>query len=208
MTATRMDDRTVSRRACFALPALLVLIARSDARAAGPPVGRVEEVRGTATAELGPSKRPLSSNAEIYVGEKISTADQSRVAVRLGKDTKLRLGEKASMKVDRFQDSGGEVTLEEGPALIEKPARSAPKSVTMRSPSGDLTIRDGKAFAGPSQGVFGVLAVRGEVTVRGGGRSVRLRAGEGTDIKSPGAAPTPARRWGKARVQAALALVD
>lgn len=199
----------VSRRACFALPALLALFSRSGARAASPPVaGQVEEVRGTATAELDQSKRPLSSNAEVYEGEKISTAERSRVALRLGKDTKLRLGDNAHLKIDRFQDSGGEITLEDGPVLLDKPSKCIPQSVRLKGPFGSVTVRDSTIFAGPSQGVFGVLAVKGDVTVQAGGRSVRLRAGEGTDIKSPGAAPTPARRWGKARVQAALASVD
>ena len=35
-----------------------------------------------------------------------------------------------------------------------------------------------------------------------------LDEGEGTDIPRRGAAPTPAKRWGEARIRAALAQVE
>jgi len=208
MTAERNNDLTLCRRTFLGLPAVLSLFVRSDAFAAGPPAGGVEEVRGTATAELDQDKRALSPYAEVHVGEKISTAERSRIELRLGVDTKVRLGDFAHIKIDRFEDSGGEITLERGPLLLDKPAKSAPQSVQLKSPFGIVTVRGSKIFAGPSQDQFGILVVEGDVTVEAGGRSVRLRTGEGTDIKSPGAAPSPSRRWAAARVQAALASVD
>jgi hypothetical protein len=198
----------LSRRSFLALPAFLPLIVSTDARAAAPPAGAGEEVRGTATGELDQDKRVLSSRAEVYVGEKISTAERSRIELRLGLDTKVRLGDMAHIKIDRFEDSGGEITLEQGPVLLDKPAKSVPQSVQLKSPFGTVSVRGSKIFAGPSQGRFGILVVEGDVTVEAGGRSVRLHAGEGTDIQSRGAAPTPARRWAEARVRAALASVD
>jgi len=208
MTTGPQDDGTLSRRTFLSLPALLPLFVSIRALAAGPPAGAVEEVRGTATGEIDGNKQVLSSRAEVYVGEKISTAEQSRIELRLGLDTKVRLGDMAQIKIDRFEDAGGELTLEAGPVLLDKPSKSAPQSVQLKSPFGVVTVRGSKIFAGPSQGQFGVLVVDGDVTVQAGGRSVRLRSGEGTNIKSPGATPTPARRWAEARVRAALASVD
>jgi hypothetical protein len=180
---------------------------RQTARAAGPPIGRVAEVKGTAAAETDRKQRPLSTGGDVYEGDKVSTTGGSRVEVRLGQDTKVRLGGDASIRIDRFQESGGAVTLEAGPMLLEKPSKSTPESVAVRSPYGLVTVRDSKVFAGPSQGVFGILVVEGEATVQSGSRTIRLRSGEGTDIKSPGAAPAAPRRWGAGRVKAALASV-
>jgi hypothetical protein len=207
-TTGQQDVGMLSRRAFLSLPALLPLFVSTDALAAAPPAGAVEEVRGTATAELDQDRRMLTSRAEVYVGEKISTAERSRIELRLGLDTKVRLGDMARIKIDRFQDSGGEITLEEGPLLLDKPSRSAPQSVQLKSPFGIVTVRGSKIFAGPNQGEFGILVIDGNVTVEAAGRSIRLQAGEGTNIKSPGAAPSPARRWAAARVKAALASVD
>jgi ferric-dicitrate binding protein FerR (iron transport regulator) len=191
-------------------PALLSLFVRSDVFAASPlPAGRVNEVRGSATGDSDNGTRVLSPNADVYVGEKISTAEQSRIEILLGADTKLRLGDMASIKIDRFQTgAGGEITFEQGPLLLDNPSNAAKRSMQVGGPFGRITVRRGRIFAGPSQGVFGILVVQGDVAVQAGGRTVRLRSGEGTDIKSPGAAPTDPRRWGAPRVQAALASVD
>jgi ferric-dicitrate binding protein FerR (iron transport regulator) len=210
MSVQRKDLSFTRRPILIGLPALLSLFACRDVLAANPPVaGRVNEVRGTVTAESDQDKRVLSRGANVYVGEKISTAEQSRIELSLDLDAKLRLGELAHIKIDRVQAaSAGEITLEQGPLLLEKLPDSAARPLRVNSPFGVITVRDSRMFAGPSQGVFGILVVRGGVVVQAGGRSVRLRSGEGTDIKSPGAAPTPPRRWGKPRVQAALASVD
>jgi hypothetical protein len=50
--------------------------------------------------------------------------------------------------------------------------------------------------------------VRGSVAVTSAGQQVILREGEGTDVVSPGAPPTPVKRWGQERIRAALASVS
>jgi ferric-dicitrate binding protein FerR (iron transport regulator) len=210
MSEQRKDPRFTRRPLLFGLPALLALSAHSDALAESPPpAGRVDEVRGTATAEVAQDKRILSAAASVFVGESVLTAEQSRIALRLGRDTTLRLGEKARIKIDRFLvAAGGEITLEQGPLLLDKAPNSGARPVQVRGPFGLITVRGTKIFAGPSQGVFGIVVVQGAVVVAAAGQSVTLRSGEGTDIRSPGAAPTPPRRWGPPRVEAALASVD
>jgi hypothetical protein len=49
---------------------------------------------------------------------------------------------------------------------------------------------------------------RGAVDVRAAGRTVRLRSGEGTDIRAIGAAPGPVKRWGAEKIGRAMALVS
>jgi ferric-dicitrate binding protein FerR (iron transport regulator) len=210
VSTQRLDQGIARRPFLFGLCALLALWARSQALAqTPPPAGNIDEVRGTATAETPTDKRVLSPDADVFVGDAITTAEQSRIELHLGRDTTLRLGENARLKIDRFRtDSGGEITLERGPLLLDKASDSAARPVRVRGPFGLITVGGTKIFAGPSQGVFGILVVQGAVVVEAAGRRITLRSGEGTDIRSPGAAPTPPRRWGNARVQAALASVD
>jgi hypothetical protein len=68
-------------------------------------------------------------------------------------------------------------------------------------------VRGTRFFAGPSGNLFGVFVARGSVVVSGGGGQVVLHAGDGTDIRYPGAAPTPPKRWGPPRIAAAMASV-
>jgi FecR protein len=173
------------------------------------PAGRVDDVKGTAIAELASDKRDLGSQADVYVGDNVSTGDKSHLEMHLGRDTKVRLGEKTRLKIDRFLvNSGGEITLGDGSLLIDKAPESSARPVQVRSAFGLITVRGTIVFAGPSQGVFGILVTRGEVVVAAAGRRVRLRSGQGTSIASPGDPPTPARRWDAQRVREALASVD
>jgi len=77
----------------------------------------------------------------------------------------------------------------------------------IHGPFGVIAVRGTRFFAGPSNKVFGVFVEEGTVTVSAAGRQVILRAGEGTDIRSAGARPTPPTRWGQARISAAYASV-
>ena len=57
-----------------------------------------------------------------------------------------------------------------------------------------------------ARGRTSVFVARGSVAVRGvdGGTDVLLDAGHGTDVL-PGEPPNPAKRWGAARVERAMA---
>jgi ferric-dicitrate binding protein FerR (iron transport regulator) len=78
----------------------------------------------------------------------------------------------------------------------------------IRSPFALIAVRGTRFFAGPSNGRFGVFVERGSVAVMAAGQQVVLHDGEGTDVSSPGARPTPVRRWQPPRIRAALASVS
>jgi hypothetical protein len=197
------NRRWLLRHGAMALPFILASIA---ARAAER-VGSVEEVRGEAFAELEGGRRTLDRTAPVFLGDEVVTGNASRLGMRLGRDTKIRLGEQARLKIDRFLvDAGGEMTLRSGPLLFDRPGR-ARAGVQIRSPFALIAVRGTRFFAGPSNGRFGVFVVRGSVAVTAAGQQVILRDGEGTDVVSPGAPPTPVKRWAPERVRAALASV-
>jgi ferric-dicitrate binding protein FerR (iron transport regulator) len=201
-------DRSCSRRwllrqGALALPFMLAL---RPAHAAER-VGSVEDVTGEAFAELELVHRTLDRAAPVFLGEEVVTGIASRLAMRLGRDTRIRLGEQARLKIDRFLvEAGGEMTLYSGPLLFDGHRRRA--GVQIRSPFALIAVRGTRFFAGPSNDRFGVFVVRGSVAVTSAGQQVILRKGEGTDIFSPAMPPTPVKRWAPERVRAALASVS
>jgi ferric-dicitrate binding protein FerR (iron transport regulator) len=167
--------------------------------------GLVEEVKGQAFAQAAAERRRLEQAAPVFIADEVSTGSESRLAMRLGRDTILRLGELARIKIDRFLvNAGGEVTLESGPLLFERPPGRAPSGVHIRSPFALIAVRGTRLFAGPSAGVFGVFVERGAVDVSAGGQRVVVKAGQGTNIAYPGAAPTPPAPWKPARISNAF----
>jgi ferric-dicitrate binding protein FerR (iron transport regulator) len=196
------NRRWLLRRGALALS---FIVALGPARAVER-VGSVEDVTGEAFAELESVRRALDRAAPVFLSEEVVTGVASRLGMRLGRDTTVRLGEQARLKIDRFLvDAGGEMTLRSGPLLFDGQPRRA--GVQIRSPFALIAVRGTRFFAGPSNDRFGVFVVRGSVAVISAGQQVILRGGEGTDIASPGAPPTPVKRWAPERVRAALASV-
>jgi len=197
------NRRWLLRRGALALPLALVL---RPARAVEP-VGAVEEVTGEAFGELDSTRRTLDRAAPVFLSEEVVTGLASRLAMRLGRDTTVKLGEQARLKIDRFLvNAGGEMTLRSGPMLFDgRPHHSA---MQIRSPFALIAVRGTRFFAGPSNDRFGVFVARGSVAVSAAGQQVILREGDGTDIAAPGAPPTPVKRWGTERIRAALASVS
>ena len=197
------NRRWLLRNGALALPFVLALrTARAVER-----VGSVEEVTGEAFAELELVRRALDRTAPVFLNEEVLTGVGSRLGMRLGRDTTVRLGEQARLKIDRFLvDAGGEMTLRSGPLLFDGQPRRG--GVRIRSPFALIAVRGTRFFAGPSNDRFGVFVVRGSVAVTSAGEQVILRQGEGTDIASPGAPPTPVKRWAPERIRAAVASVS
>ncbi len=197
------------RREVLAMAALVPAWASPVVARAEPRAGLVLTVNGEAMAELGRERRALAADGPVFIGDRVATGDATRAALRLGQATELRLGERARITIDRFlTEAGGTITLGAGALLVDKTPGSDPRSLRIRSSYGVIAVRGTRFFAGPSNGVFGVFVARGKVSVRAAGRTVTLETGQGTDIARPGAAPTPARDWGVARIRAALAQVE
>jgi hypothetical protein len=203
-------EQLIGRRDVLgSVAALLASLAFNGRSSAAVPAGRVEEIKGEAFADASNQHRPLEMSSSIYVGDRVETGPSSRLTMLLGVDTTIRLGERAHILIDQFlSTTGGEISLQSGPMLFDRPSGSPPVPVKIKSPYGLIAVRGTKFFAGPSNGVFGVFVDHGTVVVAGGGSEVVLQAGEGTNLSSPGAKPTAAVKWGNERIQAALASVS
>jgi ferric-dicitrate binding protein FerR (iron transport regulator) len=200
----------ISRRFLLRLTMTPVVLALAPAaHAQADKAGAVEEIKGEAFAEKASVRRALDRAAPVFIRDQIATGGGSRLTMRLGRDTMLKLGEWGRVVIDRYLvNAGGEITLGSGALLFDRPAGAKPAALTVRSPFGLIAVRGTRFFAGPSNNVFGVFVARGRVTVSAAGRSVTLRAGEGTNIARPGDAPTPPARWGEPRIISAMMSVN
>ncbi|MCC2095789.1 MAG: FecR domain-containing protein [Hyphomicrobiales bacterium] len=174
--------------------------------------GQVAAIRGAATATSRVQSRTLSRALQlqdkVFVQDLLATSRQSRLNVKLGAATQLYMGENTRVVIDdQLVKRGGDIRLSSGALLFQREAPDPKPGVTINSPFALLAVRGTTVFAGPSNGVFGVFVVDGEVQVRAAGASVVLKPGEGTNIQRVGARPTAAAAWGKARIEAALASV-
>jgi ferric-dicitrate binding protein FerR (iron transport regulator) len=171
------------------------------------PAGLVEDIKGEGFAEAAIARRVLERNSPVFIADLIGTGAVSRLTIHLGQHTRLRLGERVRIMIDRYLvDAGGEFRLESGAMLFDQPS-GQPSPIQIRSPFGLIAVRGTRFFAGPSAGVFGVFVERGTVAVTAAGREVVLLMGQGTDIPRPGDKPRTARRWGEPRIRDALASV-
>jgi ferric-dicitrate binding protein FerR (iron transport regulator) len=200
----------MNRRFLLRSIALLSLYCSSTVlSAAAIAIGIVAELRGQALAELNETQRSLDFNSSVFLGDTLRTGENSRLAVLLAEKTRLRLGAKTTVTVDRFiADAGGELSLASGALLLEAPAQTLPKGLTVQSPFALIAVRGTVFFAGPINGVFGVFVESGSIDVTAAGTTVRLRTGEGTDIAKAGDPPGPVKKWGKAKIDRAFALVQ
>jgi len=202
------SDRPCNRRRHLwrGMLALPFIFALKPARAVER-VGSVDEITGEAFAELESVRRPLDRAAPVFLSEEVATGVASRLGMRLGRNTTVRLGERARLKIDQFLvDAGGEMTLSAGPLLFDGQPHGA--RLQIRSPFALIAVRGTRFFAGPSNDRFGVFVARGSVTVTSAGEQVILHQGEGTDVAAPGTPPTPVKRWAPERIRAALASVS
>ena len=200
----RISRRRMLTLALSPVAGLVADMARADSERAGS----VKEVRGEAFAEANTVRRELEPEGPLFVRDQVRTGEDSRLIMRLGRATTIRVGEKALLEIDHYMmDLGGEIELKSGPVLFDRPAGAPPSSLRIRSPFGLIAVRGTRFFAGPSDGWFGVFVERGVVSVTAAGQEVVLGAGQGTTIRWPGAAPTRPAQWRDRRIRAALASI-
>ena len=193
----------VSRRSLICGAGAAILASSGTAATAA---GSVESIRGEGYVDASGERRWLAAAAPVFIGDMVCTGVESRMGLKLGTRTQVFLGADARLKLDRFVvEAGGTLVLERGALRVNHEPRKTNIPFSVRSPFALLAVRGTRFFAGPSNGVFGVFVERGIVAVSGGGKTVTVTAGLGTNVASPGAQPTDPTRWGEGRIAAALA---
>ena len=170
--------------------------------------GSVVQATGQSTGQLNGEKRVLAVGDSVFIDDMLATGAGARLAAKLGELTHLSLGERTRVRIDKFLvDRGGELVLERGAILFDRPDDKPSGQLNVTTPFGLIAARGTKFFAGPSDGVFGVFVEHGLVTVKTRKGEVSLTNGQGTDLASANAAPTPVKVWGDLRIAQALASV-
>src|SRR5260370_32473412 len=132
------NRRWLLRHGALAFPFILVGIpARAVER-----VGSVEDVKGEAFAELDAVRRTLDRAAPVFLADEVVTGAASRLGMRLGGNTTIRLGEQARLKIDRFLvDAGGGVKLRPSAVVFVRPARRPPAAAENPNPLSPVGCR-------------------------------------------------------------------
>lgn len=131
------------------LTGLMLMALFAGAVAAEVPAGRVKAVFGEVTAEKDGLRRALNMGDAVYAGERIRTSSAASAALMLQDDTRISLGERASIRVDRFDY---DTTKQDGNALITVfrgitgfvsglLAKSGGDRVRIRTPTATIGVR-------------------------------------------------------------------
>ena len=177
-------------------------------------IGTVSRIQGEASGTRGGATRALGLNASVFLNEVVSTGAAARLEVTFKDNTRLALGEKAKLRLDRFvfnpAAGRGRIRFRVGGAFrflsgqVSKLARS---DVRVTTPVAAIGVRGTEFWAGPiDDHALGVFHIEGSVRVsNAAGAQILNQPGQGTHITRPGAAPGPVTFWPPEKVNRATA---
>jgi hypothetical protein len=136
------------------LVAALVLLGAPRLVPAGPPVGVVKVVRGEAVVQRGDQMLPATPGLGLAEGDVLRTGSDGGLGVLLRDDTRISLGSRSEVRLDRFAFAPAQGSF----ALVLRLARGvlsyvsgriaklAPDAVRVETPVGMVGVR-GTHFA-------------------------------------------------------------
>jgi ferric-dicitrate binding protein FerR (iron transport regulator) len=185
----------------FALPFLLRFLAillfvfcPSLGARAEPAVGVVSKV--TSPAQIGTGTAVVGT--PVHMNDRLRTGANARLQVTFNDNSSLTLGENANVVIDRYvfnpDKSSAEVVLRATQGALRfaggRIEQMRQKNIVVNTPVAALAVRGTHFWAGPIDGKYGVLLLKGKLAVRNRAGAVTLaKPGMGTDI--------PLRRRGR-----------
>lgn len=154
------------------LPCLVLSF--GDTAMAGPAVGTVTKVQNQ--AEVG--NTAAAAGTPVHMGDRLSTGAKARLEVTFRDNSLLTLGENANVVIDRYvynpSKSTGELALNATRGAFRFAGggieQMQKKTVTVNTPNAALAVRGTHFWAGPINGQYGVLLLKGKVRVSGKGQ--------------------------------------
>jgi len=174
------------------------------------------ETSGTGGGAGGGATRALRLNGPVFLSDVVSTGEGARLEVTFADQSRLTLGEKARLTLERyaFNPPAGSGTISIGVVgafrfLSGEIAKLASSNVSIATPVATVGVRGTEFWAGPIDNLaLGVFLIEGVVSVsNAAGEQILRQPGQGTNIAAPGAAPGPVTFWPQAKVNRALAAV-
>lgn len=174
--------KTVVRFACAAL---LAVVATAVQAADDQSIGKAHAVKSGANAGIADAKRLIAAGGDIFFGETITTDLSGGLRIVFDDRSKLELGPGSTLVINEF--------VYRGKASAQKMALSLVKGVfrfttgKMKKKAYQLGVGDvqfgvrGTKFAVLADGKGGALVKvqRGQVEMKAGGRTLRLKRGRG-----------------------------
>lgn len=197
--------------------AVMLLSALAAGRAAAQEaIGAVSRIQGEASGTRDDATQSLDLNTPVFLNEIVSTGEAARLEVTFADNTRLTLGEKAKLTLDRyvFNPAAGSGTLKFGIEgafrfVSGQVSKLANFDVSVTTSVANVGIRGTEFWAGPIDNqALGVLLIEGAVNVsNAAGQQILNQPGQGTNIATPGAPPGPVTFWPQDKVSRALAAV-
>lgn len=178
------------------------------------PAGKLERSKNEVTARPAAADpaRPLIIGNPVFRNETVKTGAQARADFRLADATSLVLGENAEVRLDEFvYDEKGSATINlvTGALRFVSSAQGHPGKLTIKTPVATIGVRGTDFWAGPIDGVYGVLLLSGNVEVSNAAGTVTLDTPRtGTLIMGSDVAPGTAVPWPDDRRIRALSKTD
>jgi hypothetical protein len=179
-------------------------------------IGAISRIRGEANGTRDGATRALALNAPIFRNDVVSTGEAARLEVTFADNTRLTLGEKAKLTLDKFifdaaAGSGAVKFGVEGAFrfLSGQVSKLANFEGSVTTQVANIGIRGTEFWAGPIDNqALGVFLIEGVVSVSNvAGEQILNQPGQGTNIATPGAPPGPVTFWPQDKVNRALAAV-
>lgn len=177
-------------------------------------VGKLERAKNEVSAkpsEADPA-RALAAGNPVFRNEMVTTGAQARAELRLSDATALVMGENATVRLDEFiydADGSATINLVTGALRFISAKAGHPGKLTIKTPVATIGVRGTDFWAGPIDGVYGVLLLTGKVEVSNAAGTVTLDTPRtGTLISGADVAPGDAVPWPDDRRVRALSKTD
>jgi hypothetical protein len=179
-------------------------------------VGSVDKVENQAEIVSAGATTSATPGAPVHLNDELRTGPEGRLQVVLADDSILTLGEKASVRIDRYvydpDADAGETVLTAAKGSFRfasgRIKQLKQSSISVATPVAVIGVRGTEFWGGPIDAAYGVLLLDGKVVVTNRAGSVTLASrGEGTDIVSANDVPGPVKAWSDAKIARAVASV-
>lgn len=198
------------RRLALGCGVALLVGLRRGAAAEGA-VGAVGASRGAVLVVRGDRVLPLGAGEPVFADDIVRTGPDGRLLIVCegGLHIAIGGGSEVALRAYLLDRSAGSLQVALGllrGILRLFGERAMPsRRIEVDTRTALASVRSTEWLVESTDRGTGVLAITGEVEVRGLAEGfVLLRPGEGTDV-APGASPRPAARWGEARRRDAIA---
>ena len=179
-------------------------------------VGKVTEISGSAVAMQDALPRALKKGADIYIGDVLSTARDSRLQIQMVDEAEFSLSERAVFVVQEYflksdgKDGNAVIRLMNGAvkAVSGKIAQLESHPFQLRTEVATIGVRGTTFWGGVLDGThqFALLNGNAIIVENKAGRVEITQAGEGTAVTSDSSAPVSPSAWAPDKMARAAAM--